>query len=201
MRLSNGVKETAMAKKVFPPAIVFNPAPAIMVSSQGKDGRANIITVSWAGVLCSDPPMIGISIRPNRYSHGIVKEAMEFALNFPSASLIEAVDYCGSVSGKDVDKFAGAGLTPVPASKIKAPIIKECPINVECRVKQIIPLGSHDLFIGEVVAYHLDEEIIVKTNKADAEKAEPVAYCPGTLEYRKLGSVIGTYGFTKGKAK
>lgn len=190
-----------MAKKVFPPAIVFNPTPVVMVSCLGGDGKSNIITVSWAGVLCSDPPMIGISIRPNRYSHGIVKEAMEFALNFPSASLIEAVDYCGSVSGKDVDKFAGAGLTPIPASKIKAPIIKECPINVECQVKQIISLGSHDLFIAEVVAYHLDEEIIVKTNKADVEKAGSVAYCPGTLEYRKLGPVIGTYGFTKGKEK
>lgn len=190
-----------MAKKVFPPAIVFNPTPVVMVSCLGGDGKPNIITVSWAGVLCSDPPMIGISIRPNRYSHGIVKEAMEFALNFPSASLIEAVDYCGSVSGKDVDKFAGAGLTPIPASKIKAPIIKECPINVECQVKQIISLGSHDLFIAEVVAYHLDEEIIVKTNKADVEKAGSVAYCPGTLEYRKLGPVIGTYGFTKGKEK
>ncbi|MBI5042631.1 MAG: flavin reductase family protein [Nitrospirae bacterium] len=190
-----------MAKKVFPPAIIFNPTPVIMVSCQGNNGKPNIITVSWAGVLCSEPPMIGISIRPNRYSSSLIKESMEFALNFPSSSLIEKADYCGSISGKAADKFQDANLTPAPSKEIKAPIIKECPINVECRVKQIIPLGTHELFIGEVVAYHLDEDIIVKTNKADIEKADPVAYSPGTLEYRRLGEVIGTYGFTKGKMK
>ena len=190
-----------MSKKVFPPAIIFNPTPVIMVSCQGADGRPNIITVSWAGVICSEPPMISISIRPNRHSNKLVKESMEFALNFPSASLIEKADYCGSFTGKSVDKFPEANLTPVPAKEIKSPIIQECPINVECKVRQIIPLGSHDLFIAEVVAYHLDEDIIVKTNKADVEKADPVAYLPGTLEYRRLGAVSRTYGFTKGKIK
>ncbi len=190
-----------MSKKVFPPSIIFNPTPVIMVSCQGSDGKPNIITVSWAGVVCSEPPMISISIRPNRHSNKLVKESMEFALNFPSTSLIEKADYCGSVSGKAVDKFQEAGLTAVPSKEIKAPIIQECPINVECKVRQIIPLGSHDLFIAEVVAYHLDEDIIVRTNKADVEKADPVAYFPGTLEYRRLGAVSGTYGFTKGKIK
>jgi flavin reductase (DIM6/NTAB) family NADH-FMN oxidoreductase RutF len=188
-----------MAKKSLRPSPYLYPAPVLLISSQGTTGKPNIATISWAGILCSEPPLIGVSMRPTRHSHRLIKETKEFVLNIPSQKWLKETDYCGSVSGKDTDKFLTVGFTPGVSDKVKAPLINECPLNLECVVKQILYLGTHDLFISEVVAVHADEEIL-DGEKINIDGLSPVAYCPNVNEYRALGAVIGTYGFSK-KAK
>ena len=185
-----------MPKKSLKPSPYLYPAPVMLISSQGKDGKPNIATISWGGVLCSDPPLVGISIRPTRHTHRLIKESMEFVLNIPSQKWLKETDYCGSVSGKDTDKFLTVGFTTGEAERVKAPVINECPLNLECTVKQIHYLGSHDLFIAEVVAVHADEEIL-DNDRISIDKLAPVAYCPNVHEYRVLGEKVGTYGFSK----
>ncbi len=173
------------------------PVPAALVSCQDKGGRPNIITIAWTGVVCSDPPMLSISIRPSRYSHGIIKEAGEFVVNIPSADIIRKVDLCGIISGRDSDKFEKAGLTPLPASHISAPLIKECPINMECRLAEIVPLGVHDMFLGEIVATHINEDCVDDSGKVNVGKIDPLAYIPPDRSYRSMGDVLGSYGFAR----
>lgn len=185
-----------MAKKSLKPATYLYPTPVMLVSSQGRDGKPNVATISWGGVLCSDPPMVGISIRPTRHTHRLVKESQEFVLNLPSQNWLKETDFCGSVSGKDTDKFLTVGFTMSKADVVQAPLINECPLNLECRVKQILYLGTHDLFIAEVVAAHADDGILAG-DRIDIEKLAPVSYFPSVHEYRALGEKIGTYGFSK----
>ena len=185
-----------MPKKRLKPSTYLYPAPLMLISSQGAEGKPNIATISWGGVLCSDPPLVGISIRPTRHTHKLVKESMEFVLNLPSQKWLKETDYCGSVSGKDSDKFLTVGFTATNPDSVKAPLIKECPLNLECKVKQILYLGSHDLFIAEVVAVHADEDIL-DGDKIIIDKLAPVLYCPKVHEYRAMGEKIGTYGFSK----
>lgn len=187
-----------MPKKNLKPSPHLYPTPVVLISSQGKAEKPNIATISWAGVLCSDPPTIGISVRPNRYSHQLIKESMEFVLNIPSKKWLKETDYSGSISGKDTDKFLTVGFTAGESNKVKAPIINECPLNLECKVKQILYLGSHDLFIAEIVAVHADEDIL-DGDKIVIDALSPIAYCPNVHEYRELGVKIGTYGFSKSK--
>ena len=182
-----------MAKVVKRPFASPYPVPAVLVTC-GHGEQANIITIAWTGTLCSKPPQLGIGVRPQRHSHSLIRERGEFVVNVPSERLLEKVDYCGMVSGREVDKFEAAGLTAAPASVLKTPIITECPINIECRVTQIIPLGSHDLFIGEVVAVQIDEEILNERGRIDYGKARPLAFTGD--EYWSLGSLLGKYGFT-----
>ena len=163
-----------------------------------EDARPNIITLAWAGVVCSEPPMVGIAIRPHRYSHSLIVESGEFVVNMPTEDILQETDLCGVVSGKDVDKFAKTGLTPIPASQVKAPLIKECPVNLECRTTQIISLGTHDLIIGEVLATHIDEELLDESGKIRSIlDAKPVVYSPLTADYLSVGSVIGSYGYSR----
>lgn len=178
------------------PAIV--PSPAVMVSCKGKDSDStpNIITLAWVGIVCSKPPMVGISIRPGRYSYSLIEETKEFVVNLPTKALLTATDYCGTVSGKRVDKFAKTGLTPIPGEKIGAPLIKECPVNLECKVRQIIPLGAHDLFLGEIVAVHI-EETIRRNGGMDIAKMTPLAYCSGSGDYWGLKGPLGKFGLGK----
>ncbi len=185
-----------MAKKSLKPSPYLYPAPVLLISSRGKTGKPNIATISWAGILCSDPPLIGVSIRPARHTHRLIKETKEFVLNIPSQKWLKETDYCGSVSGKDTDKFLTVGFTAGECDKVKAPLVSECPLNLECMVKQILYLGTHDLFISEIVAVHADEEIL-DGDKINIDNLSPIAYCPNVNEYRTLGATIGTYGFSR----
>ncbi len=175
------------------------PTPVVLVTCVDEAEKPNIITLAWAGVVNSDPPMIGISIRPERYSHHCVRRSREFVVNLPSAEMVRKVDACGVLSGKETDKFAAMGWKPVPAQKVKTPLIDECPVQMECQVREIISLGSHDLFLGEIVALHVKEEIQKEKGRIDIPKALPLVFCPGANEYWNLGHCIGHYGFTKGK--
>lgn len=186
-----------MDKVVKPGQTVLCPVPAVMVSCAAPGRQANIITLAWAGTVCSDPPTIALGIRPSRYSHGLIKEARECVVNLPNKALLHATDYCGVVSGREVDKFARLGLTAVPGRHVKAPLIGECPVNMEIRIVQIIPLGSHDLFLGEVAAVHMDPGILDDRGSIDPAKFDPFAYGAGA--YWGVADTLGLYGFSNGK--
>ena len=154
-----------MGKQLWKPGNMLYPLPVVMVSLADRDGRPNIITLAWVGTVCTNPPMVSISVRPERYSYPILKETGEFVINLTTKELAFATDYCGVKSGRDVDKFKEMGLTPIPASEVKAPMIKESPVNIECKVRQILPLGSHDMFLADVVAVHADEKYMDEKHK------------------------------------
>ena len=166
-----------------------------MISSREESGKPYIATICWAGVVCSEPPLVGISVRTSRRNHTLIKKSMEFVINIPSQRWLKEIDYCGYASVEDTDKFSTIGFTATEAEKVKAPLIKECPINLECVVKQILPLGSHDLFIAEVVAVHADEDVL-DGDEISVDKLALFAYCPIVHEYRAIGDKIGTYGFS-----
>ncbi len=171
-----------------------------MVSCGDVDGRTNIITIAWTGIVCSDPPMVSISIRPHRHSSGIIKKTREFVLNIPTEEILEKTDRCGVLSGKDHDKFPEVGLTPVRGREVKAPLIGECPVNLECRVKEIKALGAHEIYLAEVVAAHADEKI-TQRGKIVASRTKPVLFIPPNSEYWSAGGKIGTYAFTAKKSE
>lgn len=184
-----------MKKSLIPPHEALYPTPVVLVTcADVRTKYRNIITIAWCGIVCSKPPQISISIRPSRLSHRIISESGEFAVNIPAKDMIESVDLCGIRSGRDIDKFEAAGLTPLTAAKVSSPIIKECPVNIECTVKQTLSLGTHDMFIGEVVAVHVDDDIIGPEGKIDYKKAAPFVYNQGG--YWDLGKKIGFYGFS-----
>jgi flavin reductase (DIM6/NTAB) family NADH-FMN oxidoreductase RutF len=185
-----------LAKVKKQPFTALYPVPAVMVScADGAGGRPNIITLAWVGTLCSEPPIIGIGIRPHRYSHGLIKKSREFVINIPSADQVKALDYCGIYSGRDVDKFKATGLTPQRSQMVTPPGISECPVNIECKVKDIISLGSHDLFLGEVVLVQVDEEILTGRGRIDYIKAAPIAY--NIPEYWGIGELLGLHGLSR----
>ena len=189
-----------MGKQIWKPGNMLYPLPAVMVSAADKTGRANIITVAWAGTVCSDPAMVSISVRKERFSHHMLLETGEFVINLTTEKLAKAADICGVKSGRDVDKFRLAGLTPLPASAVKAPLIGESPVNIECRVRQVLELGSHDMFLAEVLAVQADEALLDEKNRFHLEKAGLIAYSHGT--YYSLGKALGTFGYSvrkKGK--
>ena len=183
-----------MEKEVWKPGNMLYPLPVVMVSVADPKGKSNIITIAWAGTVCSDPPMVSISVRPERYSHAILRETGEFVINLTTRELAYATDYCGVTSGRDVDKFAKLGLSPLPAKVVHAPMIGESPVNLECRVSQVIPLGSHDMFLAEVVAVHADKRFMDEQNKFHLEQAEPIVYSHGA--YLLCGRQIGTFGYS-----
>ena len=187
-----------MKVKKSPRTALF-PCPVVLVTSVGSSGKPNIITIAWVGTVCSDPPMLSVSIRPPRYSCKSISDSGEFVVNIPTETILRQVDFCGMVSGKTVDKFAETGLTPESAAKVKAPLIKECPVNIECVVKNQMPLGAHRMFLGEIVQVHVDKEILDETGKIDFNKAVPFVYNEG--EYWSRGEKIGLYGFSVSKKK
>lgn len=184
-----------MPKKMLKPFPYLYPAPVLLITSREGSGRPHVATFCWAGVLCSDPPLVGLSIRPSRRSNTLIRNSGEFVMNIPSRALLEQADQCGFASDPDADKFSRAGFTPARAEKVSAPLIQECPLNLECAVRQVLPLGSHDLFIAEIVAAHADEDILVRGD-ISVGKLSPFAYCPAVHEYRGIGEVMGTYGFS-----
>ncbi len=187
-------------KQIWKPGNMVYPVPAVLVSCAGKNGEKNLFTVAWTGNVCTNPPMVYISIRPERYSYPMIKETEEFVINLTTEKLAKATDYCGVRSGRDTDKWKDCGLTPLPASKLEyAPVIAESPVNIECRVNRVLPLGSHDLFIADVLAVHVDEVLLDKTGKLDLASAGMLAYSHG--EYRSLGAMLGTFGWSVRKKK
>lgn len=183
-----------MGRQCWKPGNMVYPVPAAMVSVADREGNTNIITVAWTGTICSDPAMLYISVRPERYSYHMLKETGEFVLNLTTAELARATDYCGVRSGKDVDKWKEAGLTPGKASKVKAPLIEESPVNLECRVTEVKELGSHHMFLAEVVAVDIDEKYLDEKGKFHLNQTGLMAYSHG--EYRALGESLGTFGFS-----
>lgn len=183
-----------MSKQTWKPGNMLYPVPAVMVSCQRGDEKPNIITVAWAGTICSDPAMVSISVRKERYSHNIIKESGEFVINLTTKRLCRATDYCGVRSGKDTDKFADMHLTPEKSVKINAPAIKESPVNIECKVKDIIELGSHDMFIAEVMAVNVDESLLDEKGTLHLSDADLIAYSHG--RYYGLGDFIGKFGYS-----
>lgn len=183
-----------MGKQLWKPGNMLYPLPVVMVSVADAQGKPNIITVAWAGTICTNPPMVSISVRPERYSYQMLKETGEFVLNLTTKELAYATDYCGVKSGRDVDKFQELKLTPLPASEVKAPLIGESPVNIECRVTEVKALGSHDVFLAQVVAVHADEKYMDENQKFHLEWAEPIIYSHGT--YFTCGEQIGTFGYS-----
>lgn len=183
-----------MGKELWKPGNMLYPLPVVMVSLADRDGRPNILTVAWVGTVCTNPPMVSISVRPERYSYPILKETGEFVINLTTKELTFATDYCGVKSGRDVDKFKEMGLTAIPASQVKAPMIGESPVNIECKVKQVLPLGSHDMFLADVVAVHADEKYMDENQKFHLEQADPIIYSHGS--YFGCGELLGTFGYS-----
>lgn len=171
------------------PGTAVVPCPVVLLSVAGED-RPNIITLSWVANVCSKPPTVVAGIRPERHSYNLVKEAGEFVLNIPSSEQIEGTIFAGTKSGLDYDKFVEGGFTPEPATKINAPMIKECPINIECKTTQIIPLGAHDLFVAEVVAVHVDESTLNEKGLFDASKTSLFTYLSLNGQFWTLGKQI-----------
>ena len=186
-------------KETWKPGNMLYPLPAVMVSVTDGQGNDNIITVAWTGTICTNPPMVYISVRPSRYSYEMLKKTGEFVINLTTEELAFATDYCGVRSGRDVDKFKEAHLTKEPAQFVKAPMIKESPVSIECRVTEVKELGSHHMFLAEVLAVHAQQEYIDKNNKFQLNKAKPIVYSHG--EYLGTGKSLGTFGHSVKKRK
>jgi len=189
-----------MSKLIWKPGTMIYPLPAVLVSCGAEPSEYNIITVSWTGTICTDPAMCYISIRPTRHSYGIIKKNGCFVINLTTKSLAFATDWCGVKSGKDHDKYREMDLTPEPASMVRAPMIKESPVNIECTVKEIKELGTHHMFISEVAAVHADKKYYDEVRGIfRLSEAEPISYLHG--RYYETGKFIGRFGFSVEKKK
>ncbi|RJQ68960.1 MAG: flavin reductase family protein [Desulfobacteraceae bacterium] len=189
-----------MAKQLWKPGTMIYPLPAVLVSCGDVQRGYNIITIAWVGTICTEPPLCYISVRPERYSYGLIEASGEYVINLTTRALAFAVDWCGVKSGREVDKFKELNLTPQKASIVSAPLIAESPLNIECRVREIMPLGSHAMFISEVVATHAEERWInPRTGAFELSRAEPICYSHG--RYFPLGRMLGTFGYSVRKKK
>ncbi len=188
-----------MPKQSWRPGTMIYPLPAVLVSCGASPEEYNMLTVAWTGTICSDPAMCYISVRPERHSYNIIKRTGEFVINLTTEALARATDWCGVRSGKDFNKWKEMGLTPAPATIVKAPIIAESPVSIECRVKQVIPLGTHDMFIAEVVNVVIDEQYLDDKGKFDMVRAGLLTYSHG--EYFSLGKSLGHFGWSVRKRK
>ena len=173
------------------------PVPVVLLTCVDRDGAPNILTVSWASVVCGTPPMVSVAVRAERFSYMAIRDTGEFVLNIPSAALVRAVDFCGAVSGESVDKFVQANLTPVLGVKVRPPMIEECPVNLECVVRQALPLGSHVLFLAEVAAVHADADV-VEDGTIVLGRVAPLAFDPFGGDYWNLKEVVAHHGFSDG---
>ena len=182
-----------MAKLQWKPGTLLAPAPPALVSC-GTMEEHNVLTAAWTGIVNSEPPMTYVSIRPQRHSHSIIKEKGEFVINLPTEAIVKATALCGVKSGRDVDKFALAGLTAEPSNLVAAPGIAECPISLECKVREVTHLGSHDMFLADIVAVDVDPKYVDEKGALHMEKAGLLAYAHGA--YFGLGKQLGTFGFS-----
>lgn len=183
-----------MSKISFKAGNMLYPLPVVMVSVADKEGKSNILTVAWAGTVCTNPPMVSISVRPERYSYHMLKETGEFVINLTTRDLAKATDYCGVRSGRDVDKWKEMNLTPVPSLEVNVPSIAESPVNIECRVHHVEKLGSHHMFVAEVVAVQVDDAYMDEKKSFHLSQAKPIVYSHG--EYYLLGEKLGTFGYS-----
>ena len=188
-----------MAKKTWKPGNMLYPLPAVLVNAADPEGHDNIMTIAWAGTICTNPPMVSISVRPSRYSYNMIRDTGEFVINLTTRELVFAADYCGVRSGRDVDKFMELGLTREKADFVKAPMIGESPVSIECRVKEIKELGSHHMFLAEVLAVHADEKYMDEQGRFDLNRSCPIVYSHG--EYLETGKRVGTFGYSVKKKK
>lgn len=191
-----------MTRQYWKPANLLNPVPCVLISCADENGNANVMTAAWAGTVCSDPVMVSVSIRKSRYSHDIIEKTGEFVMNLTTEEMVRAVDYAGIYSGRKIDKFNLKGrlhLTKEKAHIVNAPCIKESPVCLECKVKQTLRLGSHDMFVAEVVSTDIDEKLLDETGRLDLDKAHLIAYSHG--EYFALGRKLGKFGFTSLKTE
>lgn len=181
-------------------SVILNPVPVVMVSSRGKDGKDNVFTVGWVGTVCTKPPMLSISVRPERLSHKYISETMEFTVNMPTSKLTKAVDYVGVRSGKTVDKIKEMNFTMKEGTNVSSPYIDECPVSIECKVKTVLQLGTHDCFVAEVVGSHVNKNLFDEKGKIHLEKADLISYCHG--EYFKMDTnPLGSFGYSVAKKK
>lgn len=183
-----------MGRVDFKPGNMLYPLPVVLVSVADGQGNDNLFTVAWAGTVCTNPPMLSISVRPERHSYHMIKESGAFVVNLTTEALVHATDYCGVVSGKDVDKWKACGLTKIPGEKVDVPMVQESPVNIECKVREVMPLGSHDLFLADVVAVHVDDTLLDETNRFHLNDAGLLVYSHGT--YLGLGETLGTFGYS-----
>lgn len=181
-----------MGKLVWKPGTLLYPLPAVLVSL-GSVEQPQILTIAWTGIVCSDPVMTYISVRPERNSYPTLKEQGEFVINLTTQDLVRATDYCGVKSGRDTDKWGDMGLTALPASEVSAPLLAQSPINLECKVRQVLPLGSHDLFLAEVMAVQVDEQAVAD-GRLRLDRCGLIAYSHG--HYVTLGKSLGSFGFS-----
>lgn len=181
-------------------SVILNPVPVVMVTSRGKDGKDNVFTVGWVGTVCTKPPMLSISVRPERLSHKYISETMEFTVNMPTSKLTKAIDYVGVRSGKTVDKIKEMNFTMKEGTNVSSPYIDECPVSIECKVKTVLQLGTHDCFIAEVVGSHVNKNLFDEKGKIHLEKADLISYCHG--EYFKMDTnPLGSFGYSVAKKK
>ena len=183
-----------MGRVDFKPGNMLYPLPAVLVSCSDKKGNDNLLTVAWTGTVCSDPAMVSISVRKERYSQQMIQETGEFVINLTTASLVRAVDFCGVRSGRDVDKWAEMNLHKLSAEKVSAPLLEESPVNIECKVTQVLELGTHDMFLAQVVAVHVDDRYMDEKGRFHLNDTDLLAYSHGT--YLRLGEELGTFGYS-----
>lgn len=194
------MKENKNEKVHFKGSVILNPVPVVLITSRNKEEKDNVFTVAWVGTVCTKPPMLSISIRPERLSYEYIKESMEFTVNLPSKDLVKKVDFCGVRSGRKIDKIKEMNFSMHEGEKISAPYIEDCPINIECKVRQIIPLGTHDVFIAEVVSSHVNQNLMDENEKIHFEWANLISYSHG--EYFALkNDALGSFGYSVMKEK
>ena len=187
-------------KESWKPGTLIYPLPAVLVSCGATPDEYNLLTVAWTGTVCTDPPMCYVSVRPERHSYGIIRRTGEFVINLTTRGLARAADWCGVRSGRDYDKFREMGLTPGKVLKVAAPIVEESPVSIECRVRQVLELGTHDMFLAEVVAVQVDADYIdPATGRFCLERACPIVYSHG--EYFALGEALGHFGWSVRRRK
>lgn len=191
-----------MSKECWKPGNMVYPIPAVMVSCAQEGKADNIITVAWTGTVCTNPPMAYISVRPSRHSYDMIKSTGEFVINLTTKDLVKATDYCGVRSGREVDKFKEMNLHKEPATHVSVPLIKECPVNIECKVREIKELGSHHMFLADVVGVDIDPAYMDETGKFRLNESGLIIYSHG--EYYGFGELLGSFGYSvkkKGKNK
>ena len=189
---------TEYTKESWKGSVITSPLPPVLVSC-GTLESPNVLTIAWTGILCTQPPVTYISVRPERYSYELIKQSGEFVINLPTAELVRAIDYCGVKSGRNTDKLKETGLKVEKASEVSAPVIVQSPVNVECRVREIIPLGTHDMFISDIVKVDAAKELLDGKGRLALENAGLLAYSHG--DYFALGRKLGSFGFTVKKNK
>ncbi len=191
-------KKLTGKKRFMKGSVQLAPVPAVLVTCADGD-VTDVVTVGWTGIVCTHPPMTYISLRPERYSHEIISKTGEFVINLPPSTLVKELDLCGMKSGRDLDKISACNLTPIPANEVSAPVLAEAPLALECKVKQVIPLGSHHMFLAEIVSVDADEALFNTEGRLCMEKAGLMAYAHGA--YYTLGKRIGLFGFSTKKKK